>query len=236
MAQLADQHPPLDFSLFGLTEWDGVRWVPFFAGEVGRPVWSVSLAHSADGTLVLVKTAPRQRYDQLMVGRDRQEEAAILGPMEFAAESLAQMADAGRPEVDLPSEQRGRYNQRIWPFAEEQAAGWTEWEPARWTLGQRPLGARIFRFAHGWTGLTLDEPHHYIGVTAYNVADTHVSLTEVDGSLYGFDFSQPFKIQDLTGGPHLDLFSIARSKNLQPGHELVLATEPPPNWFFGGSQ
>jgi hypothetical protein len=236
MSSIVDQHPALDFSLFGLAGWEGVRWVPFFAGEVGKPVWSVSLAHSANGALILVKTAPRQWFDRAMVGRDRKEEAAARGPIEFAAESLAQMADAGRPEVDLPSEQHGQYNQGIWPFAESHAARWTEWEPAQWKLGERTLDARVFRFAHGWTGITDDGPDRYIGVTAYNAPHTHMSLAEVDGSLYGFDFSQPFKIQDLAGGPHLHLFSVARSKGLQSDHQLVLATKPLPNWFSGDSR
>jgi hypothetical protein len=38
--------PAIDFPSFGLDDgWTGPRWMSFFEGQGGRPIWGVHLAH-----------------------------------------------------------------------------------------------------------------------------------------------------------------------------------------------
>jgi hypothetical protein len=226
--------PPLDFSLVGLAKWPDRKWVDFFQGQwewgVAKPVWSVLLAHSVEGGLIVVKTAPRQRWNRDMGGEVEGEMNPGRGAGDFAFDLLRQMTDSGRPalegEAALKEEERGSYNRGLVTFAEDHGAEWETWEPARWTLGERNLNARIFRFAHAWAGLSVDDPDRYIGVIAYNVADTSLHLDEVDGAPYDFDFTKPFGIEDLQAQADRrpDVESIIRAPRRFPDHQAVIAT------------
>lgn len=151
------------------------------------------------------------------------------GACDFAFDLVRVIADTARPQLHgQPSplgEERGAYNKGIVPFAESQAKGWETWEPARWRLGQRELEAKIFRFAHTWTGFSVDEPDRYIGIAAYKVVDTIVSLSEADGAAYGFDFSKPFGIEDLQAqvGSQPNVESVIRARTREPDHGAVIA-------------
>ncbi len=226
---------PLDFSLVGLADWPGRKWVEFFQGKwergVAKPVWSVLLAHSVEKSgLVVVKTAPRQRWDREMGGEVDGEMNPGRGASDFASDLLRQMTDSGRPalegEAALTGEERASYNRGLVTFAEDRGAEWETWEPARWTLGERNIEAKIFLFAHAWAGLSVDDPDRYIGVIAYNVTDTTVHLAEVDGSLYDFDFTKPFRLEDLQSqlGSRPDSESVVRAATRQRDHQVVIAT------------
>jgi hypothetical protein len=225
-------HPPLDFSLVGLAKPRGPNWVIFFEGEHEKPVWSVLLAHSAgDNGLVVVKTAPRQRWDRDMAGEVEAEDGhGGSGATDFAFGLLLWMIDSGRPalegEAALSGDDRAAYNRGLVTFAEDHGAEWETWEPARWTLGERNIEARVFRFAHAWAGFSVDDPDRYVGVTAYNVADTTVRLDEIDGASYNFDFTKSFGIEDLQAqvGSRPDVESIIRAPARYPGHRVVIAT------------
>jgi hypothetical protein len=227
--------PPLDFSLVGLAKCPGPKWVEFFQGQwesgIAKPVWSVSLAHSvASGRLIVLQTAPRQRWDREMGGEVEGELNSGRGPGEFAFDLLRQMIDSGRPtpegEASLKGTERASYNKGLVTFAEEHGAEWETWEPARWSLGERSLDAKIFRFAHAWAGFSVDDPDRYIGVIAYHVANTTVRLDEVDGASYDFDFTEPFGIEDLQAqvGSRPDAESVVRAATRHPDHEAVMAT------------
>jgi hypothetical protein len=210
-------HPPLDFPLVGLSKWPDPKWVNFFEGEHGKAVRSVLLAHSlGEDGLIVVKTAPRPRWDGDVEATD------------FAFGLLLWIADSARPapegEASLKGEERGSYNKGVVTFAENHAAEWEAWEPARWRLGGRNIESRVFRFAHAWTGLSVDDPDRYIGVIAYNVVDTNVSLDEVDGGSYDFDFSKAFGIEDLQAqvGSKPNVESIIRAPTRHPDHEAVI--------------
>ena len=229
------QHPPLHFPLVGLAQCPGPRWVEFFQrkyeGGIGNPVWSVLLAHSVEGGgLVVVKTAPRRRWDREMGGEVEGEMNPGRGSSDFAFDLLRQLTDSGRPalegEAALKGEERGSYNRGLVTFSEDHGAEWETWEPARWSLGDRNIEARIFRFAHGWAGFSVDDPERYIGVIAYNVPDTAVRLDEVDGASYNFDFTKPFGIEDLQAqvGSRPDVESLIRAPTRYPDHEVVIAT------------
>jgi hypothetical protein len=206
--------------------------VNFFEGEHGKPVWSVLLAHSfADDGLVVVKTAPRRWWDQDMAGETEAEDnPGRSGATEFAFGLLLWTTDSSRPalegEAALKGEERAAYNRGLVTFSEDHAAEWETWEPARWTLGERNLDAKIFRFAHAWAGFSIDDPDRYIGVVAYNVADTTVRLEEVGGASYNFDFGQPFGTEDLQAQadsrPNVE--SLVRAPTRYPDHAVVIAT------------
>jgi hypothetical protein len=228
--------PSLDFSLYGLAQWDGSKWAQFFEGEIGRPVCSVWLAHADDNQLILVKTAPRERWDRNMAwGEADTAVPADVGEANFAFSLLTPLLDMACPLAftgpQLPNEDRRRYRRGIVPFAEKESGGWDSWEIVRWTLGERVLAARVFRFAHGWTGFSADEPDYYLGVTAFNQANTTIDLALVTGDSYNFDFSKSFGIQDLqhqvSSQPDVEL--IIRAPELHPDHLLVMATEPMPD-------
>jgi hypothetical protein len=227
--------PPLDFSLVGLAESPGRKWVEFFQGKyeggTRRPVWSVLLAHSVkNGGLIMVKTAPRQRWDREMGGEIEGEMNTGRGASDFAFDLLRQMIDSGRPalrgEAFLKDEERAAYNRGVVTFAEDHGAEWETWESVRWTLGGHNIEARIFRFAHAWAGFSVDGQDRYIGVIAYNVTDTTVRLAEVDGSSYDFDFSKPFQLEDLQAqiGLRPDTESIVRAPRRYPDHQVVINT------------
>jgi hypothetical protein len=217
-------HPALDFSLYGLAEWIDAKWVSFFEGESGKPVSSVLLAHANSRVLIVVKTAPKERWDRCS-GRDVPSD-----PVDFAASLLATVADCAR--ATLPASDRGQYNQGIWPYALEQAAGWSSWDHADWTIDGRPVDAIVKRFAHGWAGFTVSDPLHYIGIHAYRSDSTEVALKKVSGEAYGFDFSAPFGITQLHGvAPDLDLLAITRATTLDSDHQQVLSSQAPPNSF-----
>jgi hypothetical protein len=225
-------HPPLDFLLVGLANRRGPKWVIFFEGEQEKPVWSVLLAHSVlEAGLVVVKTAPRQWWDRDMAGEVEAEDSHCRpGATDFAFGLLLWMIDSGRPafegEVALGGDERADYNRGLVTFAKDHAAEWEMWEPARWTLGERNIEARIFRFAHAWAGFSVDDPDRYIGVIAYNVADTTVHLDEVDAASYNFDFTKSFGIADLQAqvGLRPDVESIIRAPARHPDHRVVIAT------------
>ena len=227
-----DPHPPLDFDLVGMADWRGSKWVSFFQGESGRPVWSVLLDHAIDRVVVTVETAPRAYRDRVMVGEFAEREATDdRGAFDFAAGTLIRLADVARPL--LGEDQRRLYNQRISAFAENEARRWTNWESATWQLGARSLGALVFRFAHAWTGLSVDDPNRYIGVTAFNLASSNVRLAEVSGDQYNWDFSQPFSIDGLNAqaGMHPDVLAVLRSTEIQQDHHRVLDGEGRPESF-----
>jgi hypothetical protein len=226
--------PPLDFSLVGLAKPPGRKWVHFFEGErkdgIAQPAWSVSLAHSVEETgLIVVKTAPRDRWDRDMGGEVGGTEGR-QGISEYAFGLLLWLTDSGRPapegNASLKEEERASYNQGLVTFSEDHGAEWETWETARWTIGEQNLDARIFRFAHGWVGFTIDDPDRYIGVISYNVSDIAVHLDEVDGSSYNFDFTQPFDIEDLQDqvGSRPNVESIIRAPKRYPDHQVVMAT------------
>jgi hypothetical protein len=227
--------PPLDFSLVGLADWPGRKWVEFFQGTwdrgLAKPVWSVLLAHSGEKSgLVVVKTAPRQRWDREMGGEVDGEMNAGRGASDFAFDLLRQMTDSGRlaleVEVALTGEERAAYNRGLVTFAEDHGAEWETWEPARWTLGERGIEARTFRFAHAWAGFSVDDPDRYIGVIAYNVTETTVRLAEVDGSSYDFEFSKPFHLEDLQAqvGSRPDTELVVRATTRHRDHQVVIVT------------
>jgi len=216
-------HPPLDFSLVGLRGSSGARWVEFFDGEVGKPVWSVTLAHHADPALVLVTTAPRERWDQRMAG------GGESGEVEFASNLVRVLLDLARAEFE--GSERGQYNRALWPFAQEQGKVWESWEHAQWSVDGQTMPARTWRFAHGWTGLTLGVPGNYVGVTAFDSEDHEADLVGVSGSEYGFDFAIPFTIHglELQRPGRTDTTEIYRSQSRHPDHDRVLAFLGPPS-------
>jgi hypothetical protein len=198
---------------------------------VAKPVWSVLLAHSVEKSgLVVVKTAPRQRWDREMGGQVDGEMDPGSGASDFAFDLLRQMTDSGRPAREgdgaLTGEERAAYNRGLVTFAEEHGAEWKGWEPARWTLGKRNIEAKIFRFANAWAAFSVDDLDRYIGVIAYNVTDATLDLAEVDGSAYDFDFSKPFHLEDLQAqvGSRPDTELLVRSVMRHRDHQVVMAT------------
>ena len=213
-------HPPLDYSVFGLKGWSGARWVEFFQGEVPKPVWSVSLGHSSnEHALILVTTSPRERWGA-MAGRQQ------LGPSEFASDVVRVLIDMARAEFGGPA--RGQYDRAIWPFAQAQGWAWRSWDQTRWRFDGHVIPARIWRFAHAWTGLTLGVPGHYVAVTSFDSEDLEVDLAEVSGTDYGLDFTVPFGIGQLQRTRHAVIPKVLRSKSQHPDHDRVIAFRSPP--------
>jgi hypothetical protein len=130
--------------------------------------------------------------------------------------------DAARAEFD--TDERSRYNRAVPAFAQDQGNGWESWESAQWSLDGHAIPARIWRFAHAWTGLTLGISGHYVGVTAFNVEDTRVDLIEASGPDYDFDFTVPFLIhgleEQLPRRP--STHDIYRSRRRHHDHDRVL--------------
>jgi hypothetical protein len=149
--------PPVGFPVYGLAAWDGPRWLEFFSGAAGRPVDYVVLAHGHAihpvdlRPFVLVKT-------EGPLLRPRREEQA-------AGDALLRYVDALR----LPTTSRRAAGDPR-PTVEQLvalAAAWATWPIATWTLDDRAVVARIFRWAGAWAGFTLDGP---LAVTVFATA------------------------------------------------------------------
>jgi hypothetical protein len=103
------------------------RWVAFFEGQAGEPVWSVWLGHLVADGLLVVRTAPRRRWDEVMGdGNGATSPLRKAGALEFHARGVQALVDAARPE--LPKGERELYNQRIPGVTGSLAKGWAEWE------------------------------------------------------------------------------------------------------------
>ena len=161
-------HPPLDFSLVGLAEGRGPKWVSFFEGEHGHAVWSVLLAHSVgDDELVVVKTALRRWWDRTMAGEvEGEKHPGKEGAKDFAFGLLLHMIDSGRPalegEASLEGEERASYNRGLVTFCRGPRRGMEDVgvcpmdsgrpEPRRPHISVRPCVGRVQR---RWPGSLL---------------------------------------------------------------------------------
>jgi hypothetical protein len=187
-------------------------------------VWSVLLDHATGEVIVTVETAPGTYRNEVMLGR-LEGSNTTRGASDFAAGTLARLADTARPP--LGAEGGRRYNERIWPFARSEGRRWTNWESATWQLGVRSLEARVFRFAYAWTGLSVDDRDRYIGVTAFNLGTSSVRLAEVSGEQYDWDFSRRFSIDGLDAQRRTrpDVQAALRSTGVQPDHHRLLGAD-----------
>jgi hypothetical protein len=221
--------PPLDFPLVGLAgSWDH-RWVEFFEGELGSAVWSVLLGHLNLESLIIVRTAPRERWNRLQGGGI--EDTGLGAFVDGAVIMLVDMA-----RVDGMDE-RTRYNRGLVTYASNQAKNWRQWESEVWHWNSEPVSARTFSFAHAWLGVSLDDPDRYISVVAFNTPSRVVDLVDVDADSYDFDFTRPFGIEDLQErvDRHPVVWSLMRSPQLTADHIQVINTKPVGVVFGTGS-
>lgn len=183
-------HPPLDFPLYGLdSPAVGRRWVEFFEGQLGLPVWSVWLDHLIDDRLLVVRTAPQARWNDVM-GR-----GAAAGMVEFAATGIRVLLDQPRPQ--LGAGEGVAYDEQLVSTSESVARQWKKWEAVAWPVDGEDHDARVRTFSNSWTGVLALGEDLYVGVTGINSTDPSVALTRVEGADYGFDFTSPFGIADL---------------------------------------
>jgi hypothetical protein len=149
------------------------------------------------------------------------------GTVAFHARGVHALMDMARPE--LPEGERDRYNWQLPVASRSLAQGWRDWEKIHCRLDGRIVQAGLFRFAHGWTGVTLIDGDRYIGVTGFNVADPAVALSEADLRLYRFSFDQPFSLRDLDAAAsrHPDVEHITRSPTVHPDHGRLLGAHKP---------
>ncbi len=215
-------HSPLDFQPFGLRDWSGAKWVEFYEGEVGKPIWSMWLAHAIGDELVIVKTAPKARWDQVMVGASPGTTPRTgAGADQFAVGAVRTLVDSARPH--LVDYERRRYNRGIVPFSDALGSEWRNGDPVTWRLNGRKVKARIFRFVHAWTAVTIDDPERYVGVAAYRTDERSLDLVEVTGHDYGWDFARPFSLGDLNDQPNRpDTEAIVRASLVHPDHLRVI--------------
>jgi hypothetical protein len=160
--------PPLDFPVVGLAgSWDH-RWVEFFEGELGSAVWSVLLGHLNLESLIIVRTAPRERWNRLQGGGI--EDTGLGAFVDGAVIMLVDMA-----RVDGMDE-RTRYNRGLVTYASNQAKNWRQWESEVWHWNSEPVSARTFSFAHAWLGVSLDDP---VWSTSSTSMPTHMTSTSL---------------------------------------------------------
>ncbi|HEY3845101.1 MAG TPA: hypothetical protein VGL48_17780 [Acidimicrobiales bacterium] len=131
------------------------------------------------------------------------------------------MVDSARPH--LVEYKRDGYNLGVVPFSDAQGSEWRTWDPITWRLGDREAEARLFRFAHVWAAITIDDPARYVGVAAYRMAERSLDLVEVAGQDYAWDFARPFSIDDLNDQPNrLDIEVFIRASSVHPAHLRVI--------------
>jgi hypothetical protein len=214
---IPEPHPPLDFPLVGIADWSGDRWVDFFEGQTGEPVWSVRLGHAAEGHFAYVCTSPRTRWNTVTAVGDQQ------GLTELAWRWLFPLIDLARPSLDDGT--NSEYSRRVMPFALHEAAGWSNWEPAAWVLDGQQVEARVYRFGGAWVGVGVHEPEGYLAVTARDQTETTLQLATVDGADYGWDFARPFSVSGLNRSRHpVDEWTLLGAQQMMPEHRRVLST------------
>jgi hypothetical protein len=225
-------YPPLDFSLVGMSHWRGPKWAASFEGFPTSGARSVYLAHAVDEAgLIVVKSAHRQRWDAehgggTLADNANSDRLRAKTVATFAWVLLLFLVDSARPE--LQGQDRSDYETGMVPFVTGHADKWSYWETAEWTFGKRSITARVFRFADSWTGFSIDDPDRYIAVASYHMAGTDLHLDEIHATSYGFDFSVPFRIdqlQELTAD-RPDLKSAMGGGILHSDHKAVMAASP----------
>ena len=158
-------HPPVDFRCF--EQQDGTvaeRWLEFFEGEDGSPIWSVTLGaiRNGDAGPIFVKTLARDRFDELMVGDtgpSAEREIAydtVRGLVNF---SMAGGLDAD-PRSSLTYEQLT--SARITEFIFEQAGLFDTWGTSTVQVDGAETSCSVWSFA-GWRcALVTRLPDRYL--------------------------------------------------------------------------
>jgi hypothetical protein len=172
--------------------------------------------------LVIVTTAPKARWDQVMASRPPETEIeADVGADRFAARAVQTLVDSARPH--RVGYERDRYNRGLVPFSDAQGSQRRSWDPITWRLGGMGGMGGMFRFAHAWTAITIDDPERYVGVAAYRTPERSLDLVEVAGHVYGLDFTQSFSIDDLSNQPNrLGIDAFIRALSVHPDHLRVV--------------
>lgn len=171
---MAHRFPPIDFPLYGLdSSWSGPRWLDFFQGRVGAPVWMVSLGHGpqvervAGRTWAMVASYSRQRFDLFPHGT--LEEA--LG---FEAARL--LLDRTR-DVDRMQAEAGR---------------WASWPTAAWAVDGRRATAHLIRYDDAWAAFTTGPSDVGLVVHASGLLPDGLALARTaDPAAYHFDPGSP---------------------------------------------
>ncbi|WP_116044214.1 hypothetical protein [Amycolatopsis palatopharyngis] len=201
--------PPVDFPIYGLDwGWRGPRWLDFFEGRPGEPVWALWLGHREEGGEhgVRVGTLPRDRYDSALSPRSGDPLVAVAFSAAFGLINLT-LPDGSVPRPDglIPA---------MVEHAEEQAKRHAQWPRVAWDIGGRWAQASIWSFAGAWAGFTdlLDDA--YLVAIGIGVQPEGMRLVPVGSNAknYGIDLAAP-----------LDATELARQRHVRPDTWL-----PPP--------
>ncbi|SFP52939.1 hypothetical protein SAMN05421810_102861 [Amycolatopsis arida] len=185
--------PPADFPVYGLDErWRGPRWLDFFEGRPGDPVWAVWLGHrEAEGDHgVRVGTLPRERYDEVMSPRGGDTRVPVAFSAAFGLVNLT-LPDGSvpRPEGLIPA---------LVEHAERQAKRHREWPRVAWEVDGRWAQAAVWSFADAWAGFTDVLEDAYLVAVGIGVQPEGLRLVPAAGAEYGVDLAAPLDPGELT--------------------------------------
>jgi hypothetical protein len=187
-------YPPLDFSCFEQQDYDVVeRWLEFIEGEDGLPIWSVTLGavRNGDSAPTFVKTMPRDRFQQLMVGDGSQSadaEAAFDAVRTVVNYSMALGVDAD----DTSSLTFERVQPTLTRFIVDRASQFETWETVEVAIDHAMVTCSVWEFA-GWRcAVTFSPPERYAMVYSRIDARLPDSLVTTHGLAgYGLEPHRP---------------------------------------------
>lgn len=175
--------PPIDFPVYGMDpSWAGTRWLDYYQGKVGDPVWSVGLGHLSAGHAggVVVSTLRREHYDTV---------AARMGvdPLaEVALDGAIRLGDAGLPVREVP--RPPGLLRALVDHMSRQAQRCRDWPVVTWRLDGEPITAPVLRFADGWLTCTDAPRDGYLTVVGIGVPlSPSLHVTRADLREYGVD-------------------------------------------------
>ncbi|WP_030904185.1 hypothetical protein [Streptomyces sp. NRRL F-5126] len=185
-------HPPLGFIPYGLPlDWSGDRWIEFYDGSPGHPVWSVWLAHRDKDSALIVETVEDARHVENMKPEDARADIALAATFAHLNMILPLATDADRERILRP----------LYEIAEEEAARAGDWPAEEWQLhdqASETVVGRRWEFAGLWTVVLPSHLGRTVILHGLGPGPDERTLTTVtDTSPYGFHLDQPLHYEDL---------------------------------------
>jgi hypothetical protein len=218
---LSSMHPPIDFTcLEPAGDWTS-RWLEFFEGEQGQPVWAITLAFAKDDVNFYIKTMPQDRYDDLMSANVDDKRLAVAEDAVLSLINYSLAAGAAGPGPVIGARQRlTGYIPRL---TEELAHDYTDWEQIAAVVDDRQSAFWVREFGGWWVAFSDSVGDRYVICHGNGIPMQEFKLSTVDDMdrlTNGLD--QPFSLELLKSSDQRRTRKVKLPLN--PEYERLMAT------------